>query len=138
MLCMALDSGFVTASPPLSPSPLPPLFYWKTRVCRQRFNNCLQLLSCICNIAAICVEEIRELARIIDLIADLVYMSTVGCMTVSFFFCRDHGLDCTNQVSSVTINQSINHSITTVQHWVTLEKSPMSPRYHWAWRPARE
>lgn len=48
----------------------------------QRFNNFLQLLSCICNIASICIEEIRELARIIDLIADIVYMTTVGCMTV--------------------------------------------------------
>lgn len=49
----------------------------------QRFNNCLQLLSCICNVAAMFMDEFRQLARIIDLIADLVYMSTVGCMTVS-------------------------------------------------------
>ncbi|CAM9130786.1 unnamed protein product [Ectocarpus sp. 13 AM-2016] len=52
---------------------------WDNRIIR--FNNFLQLLSCICNIAAICIEEIRELARIIDLIADIVYMTTVGCMT---------------------------------------------------------
>ncbi|CAN0095988.1 unnamed protein product [Ectocarpus sp. 6 AP-2014] len=52
---------------------------WDNRIIR--FNNALQVLSCICHIAAICVREVRELARIIDLIADLVYMTTVGCMT---------------------------------------------------------
>ncbi|CAN0187298.1 unnamed protein product [Ectocarpus sp. 13 AM-2016] len=52
---------------------------WDNRIIR--FNNALQVLSCICDIAAICIREVRELARIIDLIADLVYMTTVGCMT---------------------------------------------------------
>jgi len=42
----------------------------------------MQLLSCICNLASMCFEELRELACIIDRIADFVYMTTVGCMTV--------------------------------------------------------
>lgn len=62
----------------LTPPPLPPCLSFVS----QRFNNFLQLLSCICDIASICFRDIRELARIIDLIADLVYMTTVGCMTV--------------------------------------------------------
>jgi hypothetical protein len=28
-----------------------------------RINNCLQLLSCMCNILSICIEEIRDFAR---------------------------------------------------------------------------
>ncbi|CAM9379305.1 unnamed protein product, partial [Hapterophycus canaliculatus] len=52
---------------------------WDNRIIR--FNNFLQMLSCICNMAAFCMAELRELARIIDFIADVVYMTTVGCMT---------------------------------------------------------
>ncbi|CAM9495650.1 unnamed protein product [Chrysoparadoxa australica] len=52
---------------------------WDNRIIR--FNNFLQLLSCVCNLAAICVEELREFARILDLIAQLVFYSTAGCMT---------------------------------------------------------
>ncbi|KAJ8612588.1 hypothetical protein CTAYLR_009792 [Chrysophaeum taylorii] len=46
-----------------------------------RFNNCIQLLSCICHILAIFNREFRECAQIIDLIADIVFFSTAGCMT---------------------------------------------------------
>ncbi|KAG5182429.1 hypothetical protein JKP88DRAFT_186308 [Tribonema minus] len=52
---------------------------WDNRIIR--FNNALQLLSCICNCLAICVEELREFARILDLIAEIVFYTTVGCMT---------------------------------------------------------
>ena len=46
-----------------------------------RFNNCIQLLSCICHVAAIFNRGFRDLAQIIDLIADIVFFSTAGCMT---------------------------------------------------------
>ncbi len=46
-----------------------------------RFNNCLQLLRCICDTVAIFVEDVRALANIIDIIADLVYHTVSGCMT---------------------------------------------------------
>lgn len=46
-----------------------------------RFNNCLQLLACICSILAIFFDGLRELARIINCIADLVYACISGCMT---------------------------------------------------------
>lgn len=46
-----------------------------------RLNNFLQVLSCICNIAAIFINEIRDLARIIDWIAELCYHCVSGCMT---------------------------------------------------------
>ena len=45
-----------------------------------RFNNCIQVLSCICNILGMFNREIERLAQIIDLIADIVFFSTVGCM----------------------------------------------------------
>lgn len=60
------------------PTPPPMLI----RFVLQRFNNCLQLLSCICHCAAIFIEEIRELARLTDILANLMYLSAVGCMTV--------------------------------------------------------
>jgi len=44
------------------------------------FSNCLQLASCILDIIAIFVEEAREAANIVDLIADLVTLSVAGCM----------------------------------------------------------
>ena len=39
-----------------------------------RFNNCMQILSCICNILAIFIDGLDQLAAIIDLIADIVYV----------------------------------------------------------------
>ncbi len=48
----------------------------------QRFNNCMQLLSCICNILAIFIAELREAAAIIDLISDIVYCTYVLCLRV--------------------------------------------------------
>lgn len=45
-----------------------------------RFNNCMQLLSCICDILAIFFAELREAAAIIDLIADIVYCTVQACM----------------------------------------------------------
>eukprot|EP00056_Hartaetosiga_gracilis_P002913 m.58179 g.58179 ORF g.58179 m.58179 type:complete len:213 (-) comp11247_c0_seq1:132-770(-) len=45
-----------------------------------RFNNLMQLLSCICNILAIFFDELRLIAQIIDLIADIVYCLTQACM----------------------------------------------------------
>jgi hypothetical protein len=45
-----------------------------------RFNNCMQILSCICNILAIFFDGLDQLAAIIDLIADIVYCLTQACM----------------------------------------------------------
>jgi hypothetical protein len=45
-----------------------------------RFNNCLQMASCICYCAALFMPELRECAQILDLIADIVFYSTLGCM----------------------------------------------------------
>ena len=45
-----------------------------------RFNNCIQCLSCICHIAAIIDPTFQDLATILDLIADLVFYTTAGCM----------------------------------------------------------
>ncbi|CAN0023408.1 unnamed protein product, partial [Choristocarpus tenellus] len=42
----------------------------------------MQLLSCLCSVAGICVEDVREGARVLDLCAECVYICTVGCMTV--------------------------------------------------------
>jgi len=47
-----------------------------------RINNCLQYISCICNILAIFIADLREIARIIDLISDIFYHCVSGCMTV--------------------------------------------------------
>jgi len=46
-----------------------------------RFNNCIQMLSCICHIAACIVPELRDIADLIDFIADIVFYTTQACMT---------------------------------------------------------
>ena len=43
-------------------------------------SNVLQLLSCIFDIVAIFVEQAREAAHIVDLIADCFTLSVAGCM----------------------------------------------------------
>jgi len=45
-----------------------------------RFNNCLQVLSCICHILAMFDRNLGELAGIIDWIAKIVFYCTIGCM----------------------------------------------------------
>mmetsp|Transcript_17072 Transcript_17072/g.53318 ORF Transcript_17072/g.53318 Transcript_17072/m.53318 type:complete len:235 (-) Transcript_17072:267-971(-) len=45
-----------------------------------RFNNCIQCLACICHILSIFDSSFRELACIIDCVADTVFFSTAGCM----------------------------------------------------------
>eukprot|EP01039_Chlorochromonas_danica_P003890 gene3890-4250_t len=55
-----------------------------------RINNCLQILSCICNIIAIFVQDIRECARIIDRIADIFYHCVSGCFTAQVAYEVDY------------------------------------------------
>merc|ERR1712118_48837 len=44
------------------------------------FSNALQLLSCICQIVAQFVEELRDAVLILDLTADVVTLTVAGCM----------------------------------------------------------
>lgn len=46
-----------------------------------RINNCIQILSCFCNILAVIDEKFQHLAGIIDRIADFFYHLVSGCMT---------------------------------------------------------
>lgn len=60
-----------------------------------RFSNCMQLLSCFCHILAFFQRDLRHLAHVIDVAADVVTFSVAGCMAVqinaelnvSFFTC---------------------------------------------------
>eukprot|EP01147_Barroeca_monosierra_P002705 gene2705-5587_t len=45
-----------------------------------RFNNCMQILSCLCYILAIFFKELRHLARLVDLLADIIYCLIQACM----------------------------------------------------------
>lgn len=45
-----------------------------------RANNCINLLACICYIAAHFDRNLRELACIVEYAADLVFHATAGCM----------------------------------------------------------
>ena len=49
---------------------------WKIIQC----SNCLQLASCILDIVAMFVEQAREAAHILELIADCFTLSVAGCM----------------------------------------------------------
>lgn len=46
-----------------------------------RINNCLQVFACICHILAIFDENLRQIAQIIDCVADIFYYCLSGCMT---------------------------------------------------------
>jgi ferredoxin len=57
-----------------------------------RINNCIQCLACLCHIAALIDENLRQLAYIVDRIADLVYHMTSGCMTAQVAYEVDYHL----------------------------------------------
>jgi len=61
---------------------------WDRRIIR--FNNCMQMLSCICHIAAIIDPSLRDCAVLIDRIADCVYYSVQACMTAQVNFELDY------------------------------------------------
>ena len=44
------------------------------------FSNCLQMLSCICYILSIVMEELEELALLIDFAADIFFALISSCM----------------------------------------------------------
>ena len=46
-----------------------------------RFNNFVQVLSCVCHCIAMFNRNFRHLARLLDLIAEIVFFATAGCMT---------------------------------------------------------
>merc|ERR1712070_306937 len=45
-----------------------------------RFNNCMQMLACICHIAAIFNRNLRSLAHLVEVFSHVVFMCTAGCM----------------------------------------------------------
>ena len=47
-----------------------------------RCNNAVQCLSCFCSLAAICIEDLREGARILRHIAHITFCTVQGCMQV--------------------------------------------------------
>jgi hypothetical protein len=47
-----------------------------------RINNCLQALSCICDILAVFIDGLKDCAQILDCISDLFFHCVSGCMTV--------------------------------------------------------
>ncbi|EKX37632.1 hypothetical protein GUITHDRAFT_165451 [Guillardia theta CCMP2712] len=54
-------------------------------------NNCLQLLSCICNILAMFIEELEALADLVDFIADVVFALVSSCMIAQVNYELNHG-----------------------------------------------
>jgi len=64
----------------------------------------LQALACICDILAIFVAELRQVAQIIDRIADIFYHTITGCMTAQV----SHEM---NYQNSLPLNASQNNPI---------------------------
>lgn len=46
-----------------------------------RCNNCLLMLSCFCHVLALVDDSFNNLARILDIISDVVFHTVSGCMT---------------------------------------------------------
>lgn len=55
-----------------------------------RITNCLQVLACICDILALFIDSLKEIARILDCIADIMFHCVSGCMTVQTSFEMDY------------------------------------------------
>lgn len=55
-----------------------------------RINNCIQLLACFCDIAAIFDRNLRDCARIVDCVADVSYHIMSGCMTAQVAYEMDY------------------------------------------------
>lgn len=56
------------------------------------FNNCIQTLSCICSCLAMITgnKTIRDLARLLRLISEIVFLSVAACMTTQVSYEIDH------------------------------------------------
>ena len=60
-----------------------------------RMTNCLQLLSCVCDVAAIFDENLRHLAHLIHVTAEIVFYTIIGCMAAQvtvILFIASHSL----------------------------------------------
>lgn len=51
-----------------------------------RFNNCIQLLTCVVTLLSIFIDGLDQAADIMQLIAKLVFHLTVGCMTAQVYY----------------------------------------------------
>lgn len=45
-----------------------------------RCNNFMQMLSCVCQVLGICFRPCRDMAPMVECLADLVFTATVSCM----------------------------------------------------------
>jgi hypothetical protein len=45
-----------------------------------RFNNCIQLLACVCEIAAMFDKGLKDFVAILDLVADCTFCLMAACM----------------------------------------------------------
>jgi hypothetical protein len=50
-----------------------------------RMNNCLLMARCVCDIAAIFMKELRHAAQLLDCFAEVLFWSTLGCMTAQTY-----------------------------------------------------
>mmetsp|Transcript_12305 Transcript_12305/g.16607 ORF Transcript_12305/g.16607 Transcript_12305/m.16607 type:complete len:246 (-) Transcript_12305:331-1068(-) len=71
-----------------------------------RVNNFIQLLACICDILAAFDKGFRDLAHLIDILADLVFLSIAGCQTAQVFYEMDYRTSGTTSGAS-TVYQTV-------------------------------
>ena len=45
-----------------------------------RSNNCIQLLACVCEIAAAFDKNLKDFVLVLDLVADCTFATIAGCM----------------------------------------------------------
>mmetsp|Transcript_11115 Transcript_11115/g.24691 ORF Transcript_11115/g.24691 Transcript_11115/m.24691 type:complete len:221 (+) Transcript_11115:148-810(+) len=57
-----------------------------------RINNCLQMIACFCTVASYIMPELRDIAQLINLIADVFYHTVSGCMTAQVAYEIDYQL----------------------------------------------
>jgi hypothetical protein len=45
-----------------------------------RFSNCINALSCVCDIASIFVRDLRHAAHLLHSFSDIIFYTTIGMM----------------------------------------------------------
>ena len=109
-LCLCVEAhccnGFAVSSTRLT---VMEKYRLNSDVCDYRLiviNNWIQLFSCVFDALGMCFPDLRDCARALDIIADIVYLCTSGCMT--------------SQVVAELNYQETNQSKATIVHAVPI------------------
>lgn len=77
-----------------------------------RFSNCMQVLTCVCDILAMFNRDLRHAAHLTHMAADLIFYSLMGCMAAQVNYELDYQRFNSSSSSQTTVplNPSMAHA----------------------------